>query len=132
MGLGLRRIDRAGADALGVEALFERSSTDTDGGGFPGPAMGVTTPATLPLRCSMRAFCFCFTLIIDRTCSIAFGLSRPIVNPMTTGEMGVVFEGSAGTRTSVLSGCGPPLIVTRRFFAGDGIKLDGGGAPEVS
>jgi len=67
--------------------IFEllRSSTGV-GGAFP---TGEMRPATLPLRCSMRAFCFCFTEIIDLTCSIAFGLSRCIVKPMTTGEMGV-------------------------------------------
>jgi hypothetical protein len=51
--------------------------------------LGDMTPTTLPLRCSMRAFCCCLTVKADFTCSNAFGLSLLIVNPITTGEIGV-------------------------------------------
>lgn len=82
-----------------------------------GGAMGVTMPAVLPLRCSIRAFCFCFTEIMERTCSRAAGSSRMMVKPMTTGEMP---ESTEGRLTSVLMVWDIPLIVTRRFFEGFG------------
>jgi hypothetical protein len=67
-------------------------------------ATGDMRPATLPLRCSMRAFCFCFTVIMDLTCSIALGLSRWILNPMTTGEIGVEAGWSGFGLTSMRRG----------------------------
>ena len=102
----------------------------------PVPAAGRATvvermPATLPLRCSIRAFCFCLTESMERTCSRAAGSSRWIERPMTTGEMGVELVWSeGGMRMSVLRlrGWGVPLIVTRRFFAGVGRRAEGGGA----
>lgn len=119
----------------GTEGGFEveemRSSTGA-GEGLLAVMLGDMTPATLPLRCSMRAFCFCFTVIIDLTCSTADGLSLCIVNPMTTGEIGVELVWSAGALTSVFKACGAPLTVMRRFFIGEGSKLDGGGAPPKS
>ena len=70
-------------------------------------------PAALPLRCSIRACCCCFRLIMDRTCSRAFGSSPRMVKPMTTGEIPLSTE---GRRTSVLM----PGIVMRRFLFGLG------------
>lgn len=101
---GLRREGRALEDEGGGGGIFEeemlRSSTGV-GGVLP---TGDMRPTTLPLRCSMRAFCFCFTEIIDLTCSIALGLSRWMVNPMTTGEMGVEAGCSGCGLTSMRSG----------------------------
>ena len=72
---GLRRevrlFELEGGGWIFEEELL-RSSTGV-GGVFPTGDMRL---ATLPLRCSMRAFCFCFTVIMDLTCSIALGLSR--------------------------------------------------------
>jgi hypothetical protein len=90
----------------------------SEGGGFVllGPAV--------PRRCSMRAFCFCLTESIDLTCSMAVGLSRLIVTPITTGEMGVELVCSA---SSVSSAWGGPLTVTRRFLKGKGVEEGEGG-----
>ena len=43
---------------------------------------------TLPRLLSIKAFCFCLTDSIARTCSIAVGSSRCIEKPFTTGEIG--------------------------------------------
>ena len=95
VGFGLRREGRLLEDGGGGGIFEEILRSSTGVGGVL--RTGDMTPATLPLRCSMRAFCFCFTVIMDLTCSIALGLSRWMVKPMTTGEMGV----EAGC-----SGCG--------------------------
>ncbi len=86
--------------------------------------MGVTIPAVLPLLCSIKAFCFCLTVSMERTCSRAAGSSRMIVKPMTTGDMPLSTEGRL---TSVLMGCDIPLIVTRRFLEGFGPAGDAAG-----
>jgi len=78
--LGLRRTGRAIVG--GLAAVF-RSSVRA----LADPVE--TIPATLPLRCSINSFCFCFTVSMDRTCSIAAGSSRMMLNPMTTGDIGV-------------------------------------------
>lgn len=88
--LGLRRRERAEAVGFVDVDVKPLSSGGADGPGLA-VVFGELAPATLPLRCCIRAFCFCFTVIMDRTCSIAEGLSRLIVKPMTTGEMGVEF-----------------------------------------
>ena len=84
----------------------------------------LTTPAVLPRRDSMRSFCCCLMLSIERTCSIAAVSSRLMGRPMTTGEIDFVAS-VAGVRTSVLIGCEMPLIVTRRFLLGDGLADEG-------
>lgn len=118
---GLRREERGGSVVLEVGADM-RSSDGGGGGGFVLEIVeGGAPPATLPRRCSIKAFCFCLTEIIDLTCSIALGLSGLIVKPMTAGEIGVEFVWSTTGLTSVLSGCGAPLTVTLRFFMGEGV-----------
>lgn len=83
-----------------------------------GGTVGAMMPAVLPRRCSISACCCCFRLIMDRTCSKAFGSSPRMVKPMTTGEIPLSTE---GLRTSVLI----PLIVTRRFLEGFEEEEDG-------
>ena len=78
-----------------------------------GGAVGGALPTMLPLRCSIRACCCCFRLIMDLTCSNAFGSSPRIVKPITTGEMPLSTEGRL---TSVLI----PLMVIRLFLLGFG------------
>ena len=101
---GLRREERLLEDgAAGGGGIFEevlRSSTGVGGV----LATGDMRPATLPLRCSIIAFCFCFTVIMDLTCSIALGLSRWTLKPMTTGEMGVEAGSSGFGLTSMRRG----------------------------
>lgn len=93
-----------------------------------GPVIGLAVPgssALLPRRCSIRAFCCCLTFSMDRTCSIADGSSRMIVNPITTGDIGVLASEEDGLLISVLM----PLIVTRRrFVVVKGFVLEGTGA----
>lgn len=93
-------------------------------------------PATLPRRCSISAFCFCLTVSMDRTCSMAAS-SRPMVKPITAGDMtdgdiGVVlppFASCDGARWMlVLSAWGPPVTVVRRFLEG-GPRKPGMGDP---
>jgi hypothetical protein len=57
-----------------------------------------------------------------------------IVKPITTGEIGVEFVVSGrGNLSSVFSGCGVPLIVTRRFLAaGVGFVIDNVGVAMAS
>ena len=101
----------------GPALVLEGGCSSEAVGGFTmftsGGATGATMPAVLPLLCSMRACCCCFRLIMDRTCSSAFGSLSRMVKPMTTGEMPLSTE---GRRTSVLM----PAIVIRRFFDGFG------------
>lgn len=95
-------------------------------------------PTTEPLRCSMRAFCFCLTLIILRTVSMAPGLLPWIVKPMTTGEMGVepgwlVLLAVVDGATSICRGWGTaPLTVILRFLGEGGMSADGAGATSSS
>lgn len=84
-----------------------------------GAARG-TRPAALSLRCSIRACCCCFKLIIDRTCSNAFGSSPRIVNPITTGDMPLSTDGRL---TSVLM----LVMVIRLFLLGLGDADEDGG-----
>lgn len=149
--LGLRRAARVAAGGLGIIGRSSEGVTGipddrriapgTRGGLLPFDAtvkipatlprlcslgevllgIALTIPATLPLRCSIKAFCLCLTVSMERTCSIAAGSSRPMVKPITAGDIGVEPEGSSeGALTSVFRECNPPLIVTRRFFDGGG------------
>lgn len=105
-------------------------TTFTAGGPALWPGTDIT-PATLPLLCSIRAFCFCLTDSMDRTCSIAAGSSRLSVKPITTGETGVACSDPARW-TLMFSDGWVPLIVTRRLLGGLGYALEGGGALLVS
>lgn len=77
--------------------------------------IGLVRPAVELRLCSIKAFCWSLTLSIDLTCSIAAESSRARLNPMTTGEIGVLAS-DEGRLTSVLM----PLIVTRRRLVGEG------------
>ena len=77
--------------------------------------IGLVKPAVELRRCSINAFCCSLTLSIDLTCSIAAESSLARVNPITTGEIGVLAS-DEGRLTSVLI----PLIVTRRRLVGEG------------
>lgn len=78
--------------------------------------IGLVKPAVELRLCSINAFCWSFTLIMDLTCSIAAESSRARLKPMTTGEIGVLASDEGGRLTSVLI----PLIVTRRRLVGEG------------
>lgn len=88
--------------------------------------------------CSINAFCCSFTDIIDRICSRAaeslgliayptigdtlllpllFFLSAESAEP---GPLAVAADGGGIGCTSVMMGCDMPLMVTRRFLAGEG------------
>lgn len=88
-----------------------------------------TTPATEPLRCSIKAFCCSFTVTIVRRCSIvaesAYFGGYPIIgdtllflSSVSAGLAAAV--AGAAERMSVLIGCEMPLMVTRRFLDGEG------------
>ena len=107
---------------------WDGCSSDTVGGFTmltSGGTVGATMPAVLPRLCSISACCCCFKLIMDRTCSKAFGSSPRMVKPMTTGEIPLSID---GLRTSVLI----PLIVTRRFLEGLGEDEDEDGLSSSS
>lgn len=116
---GLRRAN------LAAFVVFEDDDGGSSAGGITltiltsGGAVWGAFPATLPLRCSIRACCCCFRLIMDLTCSKAFGSSPRIVKPITTGEMPLSTEGRL---TSVLM----PLMVIRLFLLGLGEEEEDG------
>ncbi|TBU25977.1 hypothetical protein BD311DRAFT_763388 [Dichomitus squalens] len=133
LAFGLRRPVRGGGCCCLACCCEWRSSLSCEGGCVVGafailtdidgePAL--TMPAVLPRRDSMRSFCCCLMLSIERTCSIAAVSSRLMGRPMTTGEIDFVAS-VAGVLTSVLIGCEMPLIVTRRFLLGDDFAAGG-------